>query len=144
MTANPWDQLLLYKAGTLLYQGRRGCPRIRVASGGDGNPLAGSVDGQPILPMKPLAITCLVCGTVLVLAPIVQNVIALQLLSQLIAGNHGGQFQLHGPLADSYAGWCLFLGLCLFSAGIAFAYRFGREERSERSAASGVPVGGVA
>lgn len=95
--------------------------------------------------MKHLAIASFVCGTVIVLAPIIQNVVALVLIAHLIANNPSGNFQIHGPLADSYAGWCVFFGLCLFVAAMIFALRLGRVERAERvTAVSVVPVGGVA
>lgn len=73
--------------------------------------------------MKQIAITNLVCGTVVVLAPIVHNLITLAMVTHLLVLHPQGDYHLSGALSDAYQGWCLFVGICLLAVGSVFGWK---------------------
>ena len=72
--------------------------------------------------MKQLSLTSIISGTVIVLAPIIHNMVMMAMLTHLLALDPKQDFHLQGMLDNSYHGWCLFIGICLFSVGIVSGF----------------------
>ncbi len=82
--------------------------------------------------MKAISITTIICGTAIIIAPMIHDVIATSLVASLLAQTQK-HVELNGPLGTSYGGWCLFVGVCMVLAGIllgVFSYRPGRSQAS--------------
>jgi len=80
--------------------------------------------------MKHVSISSLICGTAIVLAPIIHSLITLAMLAHLLALNPKGDFHLTGMLNDSYQSWCLFIGFCLLVTGTILGF-LSRGSRSD-------------
>ena len=88
--------------------------------------------------MKQFSLASILCGTLLVLAPIIHDLITLAMLTHLLALDPKGDYHLHGALESSYQGWCLFLGACLFIVGVVGGFK-SRGGRTTSPAADVLP-----
>ena len=86
--------------------------------------------------MKQLSLVTMVCGTVVVLAPVVYDLALLAMLTHLLARDPNQNFHLQGVLDHSYQGWCLFIGISLFIVGIVSGFS---SRRAGSLATGGVP-----
>lgn len=81
--------------------------------------------------MKQLSLLSFVCGTLIVLAPIVQNIISMAMITHLMAINPKGEFHLNSSLlSNSYQSWCLCIGIGLFVVGVVSGFRSSGERAS--------------
>ena len=72
--------------------------------------------------MKSISITTIICGTALIIAPIVHNILTLNMVANLIA--QGLQHvDMNGSLNKSYSSWCLFVGVCVIISGLLVGIR---------------------
>lgn len=59
-----------------------------------------------------------VCGTALIVAPFIHNVLTVAMVTYLIAHERAKDVHLGGSLSDSYQYWCFFIGACVLISGV--------------------------
>jgi len=59
-----------------------------------------------------------VCGTALIVAPFIHNLLTVAMVTYLIAHQHARDVHLGGSLSDSYQYWCFFIGACVLISGV--------------------------
>ncbi|MDB6171888.1 MAG: hypothetical protein JWL59_1199 [Chthoniobacteraceae bacterium] len=87
--------------------------------------------------MKSISITTIICGTALIVAPIVQNILTLHMVASLMAQTHE-RVDMTGPLSNSYSSWCLFIGVCVIISGLLVGLRFRSAPENHNSIGSHV------
>jgi len=82
--------------------------------------------------MKSVSITTIICGTALIIAPLVHNVITMQMVVSLMQQGHE-HVDLSGELNSSYTSWCMFIGVGVIVSGLFVGLR-SRNPSGEQSA----------
>ena len=59
-----------------------------------------------------------VCGTALIVAPFIHNLLTVAMVTYLIAHQQARVVHLGGSLSDSYQYWCFFIGACVLISGV--------------------------
>jgi hypothetical protein len=91
--------------------------------------------------MKNLSFTSLICGTILILAPFVHNILSVAIVAYVLANRPEKDVDLHGALSDAYPNLCLFVGACLILAGFVAGVRTARAGQAAAPALLGTPRG---
>ena len=81
--------------------------------------------------MKAVSITTIICGTALIIAPLVHNIITMQMVASLMRQGHA-HVDLSGELNGSYTSWCMFIGVCVIVSGLVVGLR-SRHRSGEQS-----------
>ena len=72
--------------------------------------------------MKAVPITSILCGTALIIAPLVDNIITMQMLVSLMQQGRE-HVSLSGELSTSHASWCMLFGACAIVSGLVCGLR---------------------
>jgi hypothetical protein len=73
--------------------------------------------------MKAISITSIICGTLLVLAPIAHDIFLNSLIAHLLETTREPA-SITGSLNSSYYPWCMFIGVCAIVSGLFVGIRF--------------------
>jgi hypothetical protein len=83
--------------------------------------------------MKAISITTIVCGTALILAPIVHDMFLTSMIARLLETTRE-HASITSTLSPSYNPWCMFIGVCGIVSGVVLAVRFRGESEIHRVA----------
>ena len=83
--------------------------------------------------MKAVSITGIICGTALILAPVVHDMFLTGMIARVLETTHE-HASITSTLSPSYSRWCMFIGGCIIVSGFVLAVRFRNEPGSERGA----------
>ena len=72
--------------------------------------------------MKSVPMTTMICGTTLIIAPLVHNILTMQMVASLMQQGHD-HVDLSGELDRSYTSWCMLIGVCVMVGGLVVGLR---------------------
>ena len=72
--------------------------------------------------MKSVSITTIICGTALIIAPLVHNIMTMHMVVSLMQQGHA-HVDLAGELSSAYTSWCMFIGVCVIVSGLVVGLR---------------------
>ena len=72
--------------------------------------------------MKAISITSIICGTALIMAPLVHDLLSRYMVFCLMEKGNA-HVDITGELNDSFGGYCMFIGLCMIVSGLVIGVR---------------------
>jgi len=73
--------------------------------------------------MKAISVTSIICGTSLILAPVVHDMFLTSRIAHLLETTRE-HVSITGSLNPSYNPWCMFIGVCVIISGLFLGARF--------------------
>ena len=70
-----------------------------------------------------VAVTLIICGTVMILAPRVESIIGTAQVAHLLAITQRPDANLSGSLSQTYTGWTVFVGIVMVLGGVLGAVK---------------------